>query len=100
LWGGPEVVTVIDARDALARLSAGERFDLVLCDLMMPTLSGEEFQRRLRAISAPLADELIFLTGGAFTPGAASFLAGTPNLCLQKPVEMNVLRSAVAERLG
>ena len=35
-----EVVTLSDGREALRRIAAGERFDVILCDLMMPEMSG------------------------------------------------------------
>ena len=35
-----DVTTVTSAREALSRLGAGERFDLILCDLMMPEMTG------------------------------------------------------------
>jgi PAS domain S-box-containing protein len=99
LKGGPEVVVVNDSRQALARIEGGEAFDLVVCDLMMPELSGEEFQQRLRGLRPALAESMIFVTGGAFTDAAADFLGKTKNACLQKPFAPNALRELAAARL-
>jgi two-component system NtrC family sensor kinase len=38
-----------DPRKAVARIHAGERFDLILCDLRMPTMSGVEVLASIRA---------------------------------------------------
>lgn len=98
LRNGPELVIEPDPLEALRRLEHGEAFDLVLCDLMMPTISGEELQRQLSRTRPALADEMVFITGGAFTAAATAFLSTTRNVCLEKPVEPNTRRKVVAER--
>ncbi len=99
LGQGPEVVAIADPHEALRRMLAGERFDLVLCDVMMPGLSGMEIHAALLQARPALADRLVFMTGGAFTPRAREFLATLPNPCLDKPFEPEDLRRAVLERL-
>src|SRR4029079_5535201 len=42
-----DVTVVNSGRDALDRLRAGERFDVLLCDLMMPEISGVELHAEL-----------------------------------------------------
>jgi PAS domain S-box-containing protein len=78
-----------DAREALEWLAAGERFDLILCDMMMPLMTGMEFYTRLAAQVPQQADMVVFMTGGAFTPRAREFLARLPNLRLEKPFDLN-----------
>ena len=87
-----DVTTLTSAREALARAEAGERWDLVLCDLMMPELTGMELARRLAEVAADLVPRLVFLTGGAYTREAQDFLAaGRPYL--EKPVDPVALRA-------
>jgi hypothetical protein len=43
---------------------------------------------------------MIFLTGGAFTDTARSFLERVPNRRVEKPFDADVLRRAVAEAMG
>ncbi len=100
LEGGPEVVVLNDSRAALARLAAGEPFDLVICDLMLPGMSGQAFQEGLAAVRPELARSMIFVTGGAFTDSAEGFLRSTQNAHLVKPFEPEALRQLVAERLA
>jgi PAS domain S-box-containing protein len=90
-----EVTVVERARDALDRIRAGERFDAIVCDLMMPELSGMALHAELRAIDPALADRMIFVTGGAFTEAAREFLERVPNPRLEKPVDRAALREAV-----
>jgi PAS domain S-box-containing protein len=91
-----EVVAVTEPGEALGRLQRGERFDLVLCDLMMPGLTGMECYEALRASRPELAQGMIFLTGGAFTPAARAFLERVSNLRVEKPFDAEALRQAVA----
>jgi CheY-like chemotaxis protein len=95
-----EVVHRTSARAALADVAEGaERFDLVLCDLMMPEMTGMDLHARLRALAPALADRTIFLTGGAFTGGAREFLDRVPNARIEKPFDPETLRGLVARAL-
>jgi PAS domain S-box-containing protein len=77
-----------DAREALEWIGAGQRFDLILCDMMMPLMTGMEFYTRLAAMAPDQADRVVFMTGGAFTPRAREFLARLPNLRIEKPFDL------------
>jgi CheY-like chemotaxis protein len=90
-----EVVTAIDGREALQLLEAGEAFDLVLCDLMMPGVSGVDLYERLKARSPEAAGRMVFLTGGAFTGAARQFLDSVPNRRLEKPFDTKALEALV-----
>jgi CheY-like chemotaxis protein len=100
LGGEHDVVTLSEPADALARLSGGEFFDLVLCDLMMPGMSGIQCYEALRATRPELARGMVFLTGGAFTEEAQAFLERVPNARLEKPFEAEALRDVVARGAG
>lgn len=71
------------------------RFDLILCDLMMPAMTGMEVHDELVRLEPELAARMSFLTGGAFTPRARAFLAVVPNPRLEKPFDPQGLRSFV-----
>ena len=100
LGASREVVSVTRAADALERLGRGEQFDLVFCDLMMPEIGGPDLYVRIRARSPALAERMVFMTGGAFTPAAQDFLAQVPNRRLDKPVDRESLDAVVKEMLG
>jgi nitrogen-specific signal transduction histidine kinase/ActR/RegA family two-component response regulator len=95
-----DVTTVESGAAALARLSAGERYDLVLCDLLMPEMSGMDLFRELAARHTPLARRVVFLTGGAFTPAAREFLERERVECVEKPFELEALRAVIARRIA
>jgi PAS domain S-box-containing protein len=87
------------AAEALGWLRAGEDFDLILCDLMMPEMTGMELYAALETDAPAVLDRIVFLTGGAFTPAARDFLDGIPNVRVEKPFEAGKLRAFVRERL-
>ena len=77
LLGGDEVVARGSALDALGLLRAGERFDVILCDLNMPEMGGMEFHRELSSMDPSAAARTLFLTGGplAARSNTASYYA-------------------------
>jgi PAS domain S-box-containing protein len=93
-----EVTHVTRAGEALARIARGERYDVVLCDLMMPEMSGIELFLELQRCTPALARRVVFLTGGAFTDHARDFLEQAEHPPLEKPFTEQALRAAI-ERL-
>ena len=69
--------------------------DLILCDVMMPGLSGAELYERLKARSPSTAERVVFLTGGAFTSAARQFLDSVSNRRLEKPFDARALEALV-----
>ena len=101
LLGTEHDVTIVHSgREALSRLDAGRRFDVILCDLMMPELTGAELHAVLAERCPTVADSMIFITGGAFTPASQQFLERITNLCFEKPCDINELRAAVRRRVA
>jgi len=101
LLAGQHTVTVCNSgREALAKLQSGAKFDAILCDLMMPELTGAELHAALMATHRDLADRIIFITGGAFSPTSQKFLERVTNLCFEKPCDISELREAVRRRVA
>ena len=97
LGGHAEISCLTDAREALARLSSGERFDVILCDLIMPDMTGMELHDAL-AIRAPeTLARMIFITGGVFGGRARAFIDEKQRPFLEKPFEPDALRRAVKD---
>jgi PAS domain S-box-containing protein len=90
-----DVVVVDRAEKALALFAAGERFDVVLCDLMMPQATGMDLYAHLLELDRDQAAQVVFMTGGAFTSDARAFLDRVPNQRIEKPFEIQGLRALV-----
>ncbi len=86
-----EVREVGSGAEVLELLHAGERYDVLLCDLMMPEMSGIDLFDAIERLDAAQARRVIFLTGGAFTPRAQEFMARVPNTRLEKPFDIDEL---------
>jgi CheY-like chemotaxis protein len=95
-----DVAVLTDPSIAIERLGGGEEADLILCDLMMPALTGMDCWREIRKHRPALADRMIFLTGGAYTDSARAFLDQVGNPRIEKPFDVEVLRSVVAQTLA
>jgi signal transduction histidine kinase len=95
----PDVTVSSSGRDALDRLRAGEHFDVIVSDLMMPEITGMEIHAELARAAPEQAARMVFLTGGAFTAGAREFLEAVPNPHLDKPFDIRSLLAAIDARL-
>ncbi|MEP7121223.1 MAG: PAS domain S-box protein [Byssovorax sp.] len=87
-------------RDALEQLEAGERFDVILCDVMMPDLSGPALYQLVRKFAPDQAARIIFMTGAAFSSTDWTFLDGTTHPTLRKPFVLQAVRDAVRAIVG
>ena len=86
-----DVVALTSPKQALSRLEAGERFDVILCDVMMPEMDAPALYERLREIAPQQAERMAFITGGAFSMRARDFLESVPNPRLSKPFDVEAL---------
>jgi PAS domain S-box-containing protein len=83
------------AADALDAIARGERFDAILCDLMMPGMSGMELHAALERLAPDQARRVIVLTGGAFTDATRTFLERVTLPRCEKPFDVPTLREVV-----
>ena len=95
-----EVVAATSGVEALRLLEAGSAFDLILCDLMMPLMTGMQFHAEVARRAPAQAAGMVFMTGGAFTPRAQAFVAAAANPVLGKPFTPAELREMVTRALG
>lgn len=95
LEGTYEPVCVPSARSAIERLSSGSDFDVVVCDLTMPEMSGMELFDLVASRWPGLEKRFVFMTGGAFTADASRFLARVPNPRIDKPFQVDELERAM-----
>ena len=94
----PTEMCIRDSADAvLGRIRDGQRFDVILCDLMMPHMTGMDLHDALLEIAPDQAKVMIFVTGGAFTSRAREFLDRVPNGSIEKPFNSASLLASVGQ---
>ncbi len=86
-----DVTAVGSAREALATIEAGTRYDVILSDLMMPELSGMDLHDAVARIDADQVAKMVFMTGGAFTGRARDFVEQSKTPTIEKPFDKAAL---------
>jgi CheY-like chemotaxis protein len=90
---GYRVITARDGLDAMAQLQRDGRIALIVLDLMMPRMDGEQFLLTLRAGKHAHIPVVIMSGHGAAWEKARELCA---NGCLTKPVDLDDLMETVA----
>jgi len=88
------IVAVASVDEAIAHMGTGAKVDMVLSDVMMPGKLGPEFHAWLVDQKNPLADKVVFATGG-YSADIGTYLRSIPNKVLTKPVGRKELVSAL-----
>jgi CheY-like chemotaxis protein len=92
-----EVVLASSGREGLQRMLSGAPFDLILCDVMMPDVSGVGVYEALRRDRPELCDRFVFMSGGAFPEASVGFIAGPAARRLYKPFDAADVERVLAE---
>ncbi|HEY0254465.1 MAG TPA: ATP-binding protein [Kofleriaceae bacterium] len=94
----PHNVTIVErGREGLSLLAEGRHFDLILCDLMMPELSGMDVHDEITRAYPHVLPHLAFMSGGAFTERAKEFCARITLPFLDKPIDLKRIRALLQE---
>jgi PAS domain S-box-containing protein len=94
---GHDVVQAVSGGEAQKILEADQAFDLILCDMMMPVMSGVDLHEWLLTTHPELAKQIVFITGGAFTPKAREHLSKVSNIRIEKPFDVANFKNIVGE---
>ena len=94
-----DVTVFTRAEAALAWLEQGLQWDLLLCDVMMPEMTGIELHETLVQRMPERVGHVVFVTGGAFTERAREFLSRVDPPRLEKPFDLQALRGMLDARL-
>jgi nitrogen-specific signal transduction histidine kinase/ActR/RegA family two-component response regulator len=95
-----DIETKLGAREALRGFGQDRNFDIVLCDLQMPDMSGVELYTAVKQQWPELAERFIFITGGAFSPEARRFMEDPSITCINKPFQLRELLELIEARAG
>ena len=66
-------------------------FDVIICDMMMPTVPGDMFYLAVQKTKPHLCSRFIFITGHSGVPKVEEFLRQVDGLVLFKPVAADEL---------
>ncbi len=97
---GPyEMITCNDAESALVAVNRNGPFDIVICDFMLPGISGIDLVERLRAGSETRSVPILMISGhNNYAMDGRAKNAGA-NFFLNKPFTISQLRTAVSQLL-
>jgi PAS domain S-box-containing protein len=90
-----EVVVFGNGRDARDHLAGDVTYDVILCDVMMPDVTGVDLHAFLASTRPELAGCLAFVTGGAFKPRTRALVERTGRPVLDKPFRREDLLALV-----
>jgi PAS domain S-box-containing protein len=94
-------VTTATVPERALELVLGEaEFDAVVCDVMMPGMTGIELHERLARQKRPLAGRFVFVTGGTASARVREYLERTRAPCLNKPFSVPELLEAIKRVTG
>jgi signal transduction histidine kinase len=91
---GLHVDVLLDGREALDR-AAREPFDLVICDMKMPGLDGQNFYQSLARAHNPLQERFLFVTGDVIAQQTQDFLERNRLPHVAKPFRVEELTEKV-----
>ncbi|MFZ5891656.1 MAG: ATP-binding protein [Myxococcota bacterium] len=95
--GRHDLVLATSGREAIRRLGEDADYDLVLCDLMMPDVSGPKVFEVVEQEHPELVPRFAFMTGGAFTERAQEFLERYPGRRIDKPFTISEIEQLLAD---
>ncbi|MBW1877664.1 MAG: response regulator [Deltaproteobacteria bacterium] len=90
-----DVCCVCGGEEALEQCRS-RPFDVILCDLMMPGLTGMDLHHVLSSMHPRIAERMVFISGGAHNRGVRDFLQRVGNPRLGKPFTRGAVLEEVA----
>lgn len=95
-----EVVVETSGRAGLTRLLRDERFDLIVCDLMMPEVDGMAVLEAVRDVRPELLRRFVLMTGGAYSDETRALVEQLRIRVLEKPFDLAELEGVLAATQG
>lgn len=95
---GLTVETAVNGAEAIALFERFPQYDLVILDLTMPGMAGEEVLRRLRALRADV--RVLLMSGFTEQEVSQRFGPDGPAAFIQKPFTVDAMRAQLRSMLG
>ncbi|MEE8465719.1 MAG: ATP-binding protein, partial [Dehalococcoidia bacterium] len=88
---GHDVESASDG-EAAWKLIQGSRFDVILLDLRMPGVDGQELYKLITDLSPEMSKRVVFITGDTASADTRRFLDSTASPVLSKPFTLEAVR--------
>ncbi|MBN2526213.1 MAG: response regulator [Deltaproteobacteria bacterium] len=95
-----DILAAGTAEEALEIMRANQNIDILLLDVFMPGMSGLELAETLKRMSSPLAQRIIFMTGGASNVEISRFLHESNAPVLEKPLDIQLLNALISDMIS
>jgi DNA-binding response OmpR family regulator len=92
---GFEVVAVVNGVEGVHQVLASD-FEVILCDMMMPTLPGDMFFRAVERMRPHLCDRFVFMTGHRGNTKVNEFIENVNGTILVKPFHVDDVLEMIA----
>ncbi len=92
---GFDVEAVVNGVEGVHKVLASD-FEVILCDMMMPTLPGDMFFRAVERMRPHLCDRFVFMTGHRNNQKVNEFIESVNGTILTKPFHVDDLLEMVA----
>jgi DNA-binding response OmpR family regulator len=92
---GYQVMAVQNGVEGVHQVLASD-FEVILCDMMMPTLPGDMFFRAVERMRPHLCDRFVFMTGHRGNPKVNDFINSVSGTVLTKPFHVDDLLEMIA----
>ncbi|MDJ0766326.1 MAG: response regulator [Myxococcota bacterium] len=95
-----DVLAARSGEEAIELIKSTPQIDIILYDVSMPRLGGQEFFDELSRLQLPAVESIIFVSGGVTDAEVARFLADTSNPVIEKPFDLMKLNELIAGMLA
>jgi PAS domain S-box-containing protein len=95
---GHSVATAGSGKEALGMVEGSDSFDVILLDMRMPDISGQQIYQRWELERPELTPRVIFLTGDIVSTDLQEFLKSTGRPYLPKPFEFEAILRLLPQR--
>ena len=91
LTGEGCIVEAVDNGAEAMEKMAKKDFDVILCDIKMPGVSGKELFNFIKKNKSKLVDKMVFITGDLLSEDTKKFMKKTGSSFIEKPLQIDSL---------
>ena len=92
---GYDLAVAYSGQEAIEILSTNVNFDVIFCDLYMPSMDGMAVYEWVKKSIPGIEERIVFMTGGAHDARVQDFLDNVPNRRLSKPFDLQDIQQLI-----